>query len=476
VTTVLAVAGRVEAVESADISSGLAGVEVRQVLVDIGSRVRPGQLLVELDDRELRAAEARAAAQVMQADASAARARAVEAGAGRSVSLARQNVARSTELRNARDQAEAQVRAARERLAQAREVAERVREGARREAVRAAQAQLRAATARLRQAERQVRRAESLFAQGALAEAELDAARTERDAAAEDVSVATANTEQLRTPRTQDVREAEAAVREAEAAVSGAEAALRNADRAYRDRFSSRQALAASEAERDAAVASVAASLAERRSAEAALEQILAQLAKTRVRAPFEGIVTSREVEPGELVSQGRRLLSIAAPRQLRVVADVDEANLAMLRVGQRATMSPDAFPTLKMDGRVLEIGAAANRERGTVEVRISVPQEVVRMLKPDLTVDVNIITGDARGALTVPRLAVLDAPSSPRVLVVDRGVALERSVRIADGDAERWVVTAGLTGNETLVADPRNVKPGQRVAARAASSQDARK
>lgn len=467
VTSVLAVAGRVEAMESAELSSGLTGVEVRRVLVDTGSWVRAGQLLVELDDRELRAAEARALAQVAQAEAGTARARAVAVGAGRSVDLSRQTVERSTELRNARDQAEAQLASARERLAQARESAERVREGARREAVRAAQARVRAATVRLRQAERQERRAESLAAQGALPEAELDAARTDRDAASEEVASASANLEQLETPRTQDVREAEAAVREAEAGVAGAEAALRNADVAYRDRLTARQALAASEADRAAAVASVAAARAERRSADAALEQVRSQLAKTRVLAPIDGVVVARDVEPGELVAQGRRLLAIAAPRQLRIVADVDETNLETIRVGQRAAVSPDAFPDLRIEGRVAEIAAAANPERGTVEVRIAIPQREAVTLKPDLTVDVNIVTASARDALTVPRLAVLRPDTSPRVLVVEGGTAVERTVRLAEGDAERWVVTAGLTGQEMLVADPRNVQPGRSVSPR---------
>jgi RND family efflux transporter MFP subunit len=482
VTRTLAVTGQVEAISNATLSSTLSGVQAQQVLVDKGSRVRAGQPVIVLDDRELRAAVQQAAAQARQAEANLLRARAQAQGAQRSVALAEQALRDSIDLKSQRDQAEANLQAAKARLAQARQNLIRTREGARQQAVRQAQAQLRQAEAQRRQAEAQLRlatlnlkREEELVREGASAPAALDLARANYENASEAVKgaqeqviAAKEQVEQLAEPRTEDVRQAEAAVREAEAAVAGGQTALRNAERAYQNRTALRQALTAAQTEKLAADANVAAAEADLLRARAAQNQTQTQLSRSVLRAPVTGVVTDRNVEPGETVAAGTALLTIAAPRNLRIKADVDEANLHDIQVGQRAIVALDAYPALRLEGKVVEIVPAANSERGTVEVRIALQKQNDRLL-PRLTADVNIVTGRFPGALTLPREAVLDVETLPRARVVENGKVVEKPLRVTAGDAGRVVVLEGLNETADVLANPNEVAVGTEVKTRPA-------
>lgn len=399
VTRTLAVTGQVEAIDNANLAAGLSGIQITKMLVDKGDHVTEGQPVLLLDDRELRAAAEQTAAQVRQAEANLLKARAQAQGAGLSVTLAQQAVDDSIELKTQRDQAAANVQAAKERLTQARQNAIRTREGARQQAVRQAQAQLRQAEAQARLAILNFKRSETLFRQGATSQADFDLARTNQENAVETVSAAKEQVAQLAEPRTEDVRQAEAAVRESEAALNGAQAALQNAERAYKNRIAVRQALTNSRTEKATAQAGIA----------------------------------------------------------------VAEADLHELKIGQRALIAPDAFPDLRLEGRVAEIIPAANSERGTVEVRIALNDPTEKLL-PQLTADVNLITGIYKDALTLPRESLLDADTQPKVRLVENGRVVERALKVVKGDAGRIVVLEGLPADSVVLANPEAAKVGQEV------------
>jgi HlyD family secretion protein len=470
VTRTLAVTGQVEAIRNATLSSALNGLQIKRVLVDKGNRVSAGQPVLILEDSELRAAVARAAAQVRQTEANIWRARAQLAGSEQSVLLAKETLNESLELKNQRDIAAMNVQSGQARLAQAQEALIRTREGARKQAVRAAQAQLRRAEAQLRLAEITLKREEELLRAGATAQASYDLAKTNAQNAAEAVAAAREEVQQLEEPRTEDVRQAEATVREAEAGLAGAQAILRNAERALKNRTAIRQSLTVAQTERDAGKAQMAAAQADLARAKADLAQAEAQLAKTILRAPITGVVTDRRVEPGETVVAGSPLLAFAAPSNLRIRADVDEANLKDLREGQEAVIVPDALPDLRLRGVLTEIVPSANSERGTVEVRITL-NEVPDRLLPELTADVNLIIGQFENALTLPRSAILDPEGQPKVRLVVNGKVEERLVEIIAGESGQVVVKKGLTGEEKVLATPAEGKPGQTVQIKSGAS-----
>lgn len=199
--------------------------------------------------------------------------------------------------------------------------------------------------------------------------------------------------------------------------------------------------------------------------AQAQLAGARARLAQTRIVALQSGTVLARDVEPGDVVQASRMLLELAADSAVELVFDPDERNLAWIRVGQRAVASADAFPQHVFDARVGYIAPSVDPQRGTVEVRLDVP-EPPPFLKPDMTVSIDLTLATRPDALTVPSDVVRGvATATPWVQLVERGRLVRRDVELGirgDGAIE---VTAGLDErSEVVVPDGRQLAAGARV------------
>lgn len=148
------------------------------------------------------------------------------------------------------------------------------------------------------------------------------------------------------------------------------------------------------------------ASLAEGASEETILRERLmsskAALEKSLVRSQVDGKVLTRNVEPGDLVQPGRVLLEIARSGQTEILVPLDERNLGVLRIGQEAICTTDAYPGRTFTARVSFIAPTVDAQRGTVDIRLTV-DPVPDFLRQDMTVTVNILTGQRDQALSVP-------------------------------------------------------------------------
>ncbi len=182
-----------------------------------------------------------------------------------------------------------------------------------------------------------------------------------------------------------------------------------------------------------------AAALAENGSEEQLLRQRLegarATLAKTRIHAQVDGVVLTRDVEPGDLVQPGRTLLSIARADSSEILLPLDEKNLAPVRLGQAAKVIADAYPERVLPARVSFIAPAVDTARGTIDVHLDL-QQPADFLRQGMTVSVNIETGRREQALVLPNDA-LRARDGTRAQVL----------RVKDGVAERVNVRLGLLG-----------------------------
>ncbi|MCL4762251.1 MAG: efflux RND transporter periplasmic adaptor subunit [Burkholderiales bacterium] len=203
--------------------------------------------------------------------------------------------------------------------------------------------------------------------------------------------------------------------------------------------------------------------------ARAARDAAAAKLAQTRIAAPGAGVVLDRDVEPGDIVQPGRTLFTLALDGPVRLVAQVDEKNLAVLAVGQRALASADAFPDRRFDAILEYLAPGVDVQRGTVEAKLEVP-DAPPFLRADMTVSIDIRVADRPDALAVPAAAVRDAATpSPWVLVVADGRAARRGVELGARAADLVEVTAGLASGERVVVSP-GVADGERVRVRAGS------
>ena len=220
--------------------------------------------------------------------------------------------------------------------------------------------------------------------------------------------------------------------------------------------------------------------------AESLVQQAEARLSLTRLEARAPATVLVRSVEPGEAVAPGRPLLSLApksvAGHGVEILVEPDERVLAVLAVGQEAVVSADAFADRVFGARVTEIAPVVDAGRGTVSVRLLVP-EPPGFLRTDMTVSVEVKTGEKTG-LTVPARAVRGlATATPTLLVVVGGTATDVAVTVVargrsagtgtgtgtdkEPGAEVVVIApiAGgrLAAGDVVVVDPK-VRAGARV------------
>ena len=200
--------------------------------------------------------------------------------------------------------------------------------------------------------------------------------------------------------------------------------------------------------------------------ARAARETAAAKLAQTRIASPADGVVLDRSSEPGDIAQPGRTLMTIAVDGPTRLVALIDEKNLAVLKPGQSARVSADAFPNQRFDAVLDTLAPGIDAQRGTVEAkfRVAAPPP---FLRSDMTVSIDIAVADKESALVVPAAALREASSpEPSVLVLRDGVATRAGVKTGARTSSQVEILAGLAPGDPVITDA-SVAPGDRVRAR---------
>lgn len=195
------------------------------------------------------------------------------------------------------------------------------------------------------------------------------------------------------------------------------------------------------------------------------LEAARAGLAKTRIHAHVDGIVQTRNVEPGDLVQPGRTLLEIARAGSREVLLPLDEKNLAPVALGQSARVIADAYPAREFAARVSFIAPSVDTARGTIDVHLDL-DETAELLRQGMTVSVNIETGRREQALVLPNDA-LRARDGERaqVLRVRNGKVERVKVRLGLLGTAMSEVLDGLQAGDLVLAD--DAREGQRVRVR---------
>ena len=209
------------------------------------------------------------------------------------------------------------------------------------------------------------------------------------------------------------------------------------------------------------------------------------ELDSTIIRAPFSGIVISKDAQPGEMVSPVSAgggftrtgIGTIVDMRSLEIDVDVNEAYINRVTRGQDVAAVLNAYPDWTIPARVITMVPTADRQKATVLVRIGFKALDPRIL-PDMGVKVTFLrdereAGAAPGqsrttgqaAVLVPKAAVRTENDQAFVFVVDRDLSERRAVKTGGADGERLEVIAGLrSGERVVVPVPQNLKDGTRV------------
>jgi HlyD family secretion protein len=248
-----------------------------------------------------------------------------------------------------------------------------------------------------------------------------------------------------------------------EASLATARQRLERAKKLVAEGIGSQADLDTAQGAYEVAVADVAAAKAQIAQIQATLRSSRTSLEYTHIYSPIDGVVINRAIDTGQTVAasfQAPVLFVIAQDlRKMRVLADIDEADVGKLKEGMEADVSVDAFPGESFRGVVSQVRYSPQSVSGVVTYAavIEVDNPDVK-LRPGMTATVTIRTASAKGAMRVPNAALRYKPSPP----VDKdGKKLPQEPLPALGPKKGrvWVVTDDKPGAEK--AEPRVVDVG---------------
>lgn len=489
--------GYVEA-RTASVSAPSVGV-VTDVLVREGDRVASGQTLAVLRQTSEAAAADAARAGVRMAEAQQAASSALleearaaqDAREGRARAELAAAKARETQARaavtRARESRSAAVEAARADLEASEAGLQDLLKPARPEEIARADAEVEAARASLRRATAELNRYEELEASGAASKRDADAAREAHSRAVAALKSSEQAAGLLRQgARSDQVQAARARVAAARAQLRAAEADLKAIgmeEQQANEAANARKAAEAAYAEAMAARMRVAATRDEARAAESraaqsrsAARQAIAALSDRRIVAPFAGIVGRRFADPGDMANPSAPLFSIVEDRRTWVMAEVDEQDLAPVRVGQEVTVTAPAYAAREFRCRIERIGGEAVPQTEVrtgariVRVRVSLdglPSAERAMLKPGMEVHVSGKTIVVVDALIAPSDAVAAADGDSVVWVIEGDRARRKVVVVGYTGVRQTEIRSGLTaGQRVVLSGKENLRDGARVRA----------
>ncbi|MFN3652256.1 MAG: efflux RND transporter periplasmic adaptor subunit [Armatimonadota bacterium] len=520
-TEPLRVTGTLKTDETVTLSTKATGM-VEHVYVKEGDRVKRGQLLVVIDDSDIRAQRDRAVAAVSAGQAQLATAQAQVRTAQAKLAQARtgkgiKDAAAQAEFRRAEEalataktrlsqakslsgitntESETRVSSARAALQSARERLKILQEGSRRQEKASAEAAVGRARAQVALMKSMLERRQQLLQEKAIAREQVDAAQRDYEVAVTDLEAARQQLSLVQEgPRGEEIRVAEEAVRQSEAAlrdaeanqarrsignedVEAAEATVRQAEAALE---SARANLAQEQVTEDdirsaeAAVSSAQASVAQAR---AAIRQAQADVRfqdqlseQTRIYSPVNGVVTKRQVQTGAAVVQMRNeLLTLVSADTLYFEATAPETALPQLRAGLPAQVMLDSVPGKTFPGVLREIIAVAEGTNRSVRLRISFKRPAESATVVGGFARAMIRGSSSTPTLSVPRTALTSDDGQFAVFVVEDGRAVRRPVMVGDagGVGERVAIQEGLNGGEQVVVEgAASLVDGQEVTAK---------
>jgi len=194
-----------------------------------------------------------------------------------------------------------------------------------------------------------------------------------------------------------------------------------------------------------------------------------AQVGRLRIVAPFAGVVQTiasetadplRPLQPGDAITAGQAIVTLAAGDGFVVRTKVDEQDVASIRAGQRAIVSGEDLGTTTLPGHVVTIGAVAQKSDDPSNTSRQVVTTValdrsVPYLRDGMTVDVDLVTADRPHALVVSADAIRrDADGKPYVLAIRNGTTVRRAVTLSASNDAQAVIATGVRPGDVVVAE----------------------
>ena len=218
----------------------------------------------------------------------------------------------------------------------------------------------------------------------------------------------------------------------------------------------------------DGADARVKALEAQVASLEAQVRYVEELIKNSEIYAPIDGVVTVKKAFVGETVapqgfggagSAGATFAVIVDLGSLEMEADINEQNLGRLSIGQPAEVALDAYPDKPYAARLRQIVPTADRQKGSVKVKIEILGKDARIL-PEMSCRVVFLNpetkvdAEAKPKVMVPAASVVEVGGKKGVLLVKEGEALFRPLEVGAAAGSQVEVLSGVSGGEEIVAE----------------------
>lgn len=328
---------------------------------------------------------------------------------------------------------------------------------------------LAAARASLAQAESDVKRSEAAQQSVVQREAELAQAKSalerakqatraaeaktvQADISSSGVTVAEASAKQAETSRDRAVaNRRQVAIREAE--VAAAREALVQAEASFQNLIAQRLKVPQLTAQVRQSGATIT-----RREAEVTDAQ--KQLKDTIIRSPRAGVVIERFVEEGTIITSGRssvsegtKIVTLADISKLYCLAQVDEADVSRVQIGQPAMMTIESFPNAKFKATVRKVYPQGVEESDVVTFTVELEVDTAgKEVRPGMTAEAEILTDTRENVLTVPAGCVREGPSGFLVQVMKDGVPTDMPVKVGVQTFDNVEIKEGLTEGDLAI------------------------
>jgi HlyD family secretion protein len=199
------------------------------------------------------------------------------------------------------------------------------------------------------------------------------------------------------------------------------------------------------------------------------LEANMDRLRETKIFAPFDGTITNRPVQVGQIIASGisnvgggTTLMTLSDLSRLLVVATVDESDIGKVRVGQQVVITADAFPGQRFRGQVERIAAKGTNTQNviTFDVQIEIVDQEKSRLKPEMTANVEIAADRREDVPAVPSESVQFDRNGYFVEVPgDEGTTSTKRVAVGIGitDGIKTEITSGLELGQKVIRPGSN-------------------
>ncbi len=275
-----------------------------------------------------------------------------------------------------------------------------------------------------------------------------------------------------------DYDASKAAIADYEVQLKNARIQLRRAEQLQSAGVQTQEQLDNARTNADSLQAKIALAQSQAISSEARIQEAQQAVDNCTIRAPYTGIVVSKDAQVGEMVSPVSAgggftrtgIATIVDMNSNEIEVDVNESYIARVQPGQPVTAVLDAYPDWEIPSRVRTIIPSADRQKATVKVRVSFLKLDPRIL-PDMGIKVTFLGAEqkkepgAAPAILIPKSAVRDENGKKIVFLMKDDKAERRAVTLGADRGSDTEVIAGVTAGDTLIVrGPGNLRDGQSV------------